>query len=231
MGVWRGVLAGGVLVGGILLWSSLAAAEELLPQAESDEDQSIPVIQNRKYNMVHEIDLALGILPADPYYKGFTGTAAYVWHFSDNFGWEIVHADFSVNTPSKLKQEVERIALATGARSPNFPEILVMAGTRLMFKPLYGKEAFLNTQVVNMEAFLHAGPTWLYVLGVVGSQGNARDRPDIFGLDLGGGVRMHMNEWFSLRLDISEILFFLPKGVAQALQVRLGAAFNLRFDE
>lgn len=206
-------------------------AEGLPPIEEAlDREQQLEVIQNRKYDLQHELNFSVGALPTDPFYKGYTVNAAYVWHIWDLLAWEAVSFTYSFNVNTKLKDEVFRVALATGAREPAFPHIEWALASRVLFKPLYGKQAIFNTTVVHVEAFLQAGGDLLSVQGVRGRRGEARDRI-LAGFDFGGGLRLFVTELISFRLDLNEVIFFAPTTVLQALHIRLGLSMNLGFDD
>lgn len=223
----------------LILWPDIGAAQgigDLLPFDElvgkmKGDEEGIAVIQNRKFELDHELSFWVGTLPADPYYKGLTGSASYTWHLHEAFAWEVAQFTYSLNFGTFLRGEVERVARSTTGSMPGFPTIEWVLASRLVFKPFYGKQAFLNTNVVHLEAFLCVGPDWMYVQGVEGNAGRVRDRLDVFGFDFGGGVRLFLTDVVSLRLDLNEIIFFVPKGVLQALHARLGVSFNFRVDE
>ena len=216
----------------LALLPAVAAAEEgsFFAGSEADPSDVGAAIQNRLFSMNHEVDLSVGSLPADPYYKGYTLGLGYTWHFHDAFAWEILRAAYSANVNTHLKEEVLRVTGGSGQDAAGFSEISVMGSTRVVFKPLYGKQSILNSATLHLEAFLSLGADVLYVEGVPGRRGIPRDRV-LFGFDFGGGVRVFANHLLSLRVDVNEVIFFPPTGVRQSLQLRLGLAFNIDPEE
>jgi outer membrane beta-barrel protein len=200
---------------GVLLcpWNAALAAEE----------KRVEVMQNRKYELLHEISLMLGTLPVDPYYKGLTGSVGYALHFGRVVAWEVVQFTYSFNIDTKLKSELIRVARSQGEDADEFPEIAWIATSRIVLKPLYGKEALFNTRVVHMEVFLQGGPAFL--------QRSEATESLAFGFDVGFGFRLWLEKWVSLRFDIMELVYFLDQNPEQSLHLHAGVAFNLRGEE
>ncbi len=182
---------------------------------ERNATQVEGIVQNRKYELNHELKTLVGVLPVNPFQKALAATLGYTVHISDSWAWEAVELNYLVNFDTKLKREVLR------NRDVQFPELLGFACSHLVFKPLYGKEAFFNTDVVHMEGFLQAGPA------IVARS----DHPTtaLFGADVGLGLRLWLSRVVSLRLDLGELLYF-PGAFAQAFHMHLGTAFTFGGD-
>lgn len=204
---------------------ALAVDEEEVPELQDIEgdEARLEVLQNRKYRLLHEIALLGGSLPADAYYKGFTGSIGYTLHFGEVFAWEVLQFTYSFNLDTKLKKELVRVAGSQGQTADDFPEITWIAASHLVLKPLYGKEALFNTKVVHLEVFLQAGPAFL-------NRANA-ETTLAFGFDVGFGVRFWLSKWASVRFDIYELVYFLEQKPEQALHLHAGIAFNLRGED
>src|SRR5205823_4592757 len=132
--------------------------DRLLDELDKSEERKLEVIQNRKYDLLHEFAFVAGSLPSDPYHFGLTGTAGYTLHFSQSLAWEVGEFTYAQNFEKKLQKELKRTALATGNRAPDLPAIDWIAASHIVLKPLYGKEALFNTQMLHLEAYLQAGP-------------------------------------------------------------------------
>jgi outer membrane beta-barrel protein len=213
----------------------LTAAElapELNPsEAVLPEPSSLSAIQVRKYQLDHEFLFAGGVLPVDPFYKSVIGTVGYTLHFTDNLAWEVVQFSYAYNVETSLTRKVRRTAEADGVDAPKIPALQWMVATHLVLKPLYGKEAFFNTRVVHLEAFLLAGPAVLSM-----TEGSKLDP----GFDFGGGLRLWLSRTWSTRIDLGEVVYFHQKDntrkaakmrVRQSLELRLGFAATLGGDE
>jgi outer membrane beta-barrel protein len=181
------------------------------------------VIQKRQYDLVHELTLLTGVLPADPYYKGYTVGASYTFHVNHVWGWEIGQFNWSFNRNTKLRDEVRRIAAANQSARPIFRKLQWHGASRLVFKPLYGKQAVFNTKIVHIEGFLAAGPGM--------SQMTGPGTPVTYGIDASFGMRLWMTDVFSMLVDLGQYTHWFNGGTWQALHLHLGFAFNLRGEE
>ena len=180
------------------------------------------VIQNRKYELAHEISLLGGGLPVDPYYKGITVTAGYTYHINTSIAWEVVQLTYSYNIDTGLKENLAQLVAAKGGKL-ELPEIQWIAASHLVLKPFYGKQAFLDAGVVHLEAYLQGGPA---VLGLVDAK-----TPVGFGADVGFGVRLWLSEGLSVRIDATDIVYLEKAEISQAVHLHGGLSFNLWGDE
>jgi outer membrane beta-barrel protein len=187
---------------------------ELAQQAET-----VPVTQNRQFDLHNELAFAVGGLPLDRYYKGLTVGAGYTWHFLPDFGWEIVNFTYSFNFDSHLKEQVLTLAVARPGQPLLFPEINWIAATHIVVRPLYGKEALFNTRVTHVEAFVLAGPAFLRWSDPAAHYA--------IGIDLGAGLRLHLTQVTSVRLDLGDVVYTVNKSPKQALRLSAAVAFNL----
>ncbi len=195
--------------------------------AAAAHDNHLVAIQNRRFQLDHELTVSGGVLPVDPYYKGIIATGSYTVHFGPNWAWELVQVTWAYNVQTDLMRKLIQVANAQGETAPEIPAIQWIAATHLVVKPLYGKQALFNTQVLHLEAFLQAGPA---VVGMT----NASHKLDL-GADIGGGLRFWIAEGISTRFDLGEMVYFHNEGnstrVRQALMLRLGLSFTFGGDE
>ena len=195
-------------------WSQESFEKELAQRAEK-----VSLIQNRKFELRHEVTLGVGALPADPYFKGLTVGAGYTWNFSPSFAWEVANFTYSFDFSSHIKQQVLAHAILTPGQPPSFPQITWFAATHIVVKPIYGKQALFNTRVVHLEAYLLLGPA-------VVNQTGPNDRFAV-GLDGGVGLRLHLTQLTSFRLDAGDLLYVAPHSAKNALRFCAYVAFNL----
>jgi outer membrane beta-barrel protein len=188
-------------------------------QAEALENPgAVSAIQERKYRMQHELLLGVGVLPDDAFYKGVIGTVAYQYHFSDTFGWQVGRGTYSYNMQTGLRTQLERDFEVAPTASAYEDQVQWMAGSDLVWSPLYGKTAFLNSTVIHFEAFLLGGGTVVKV-----------NRADGFrpAINLGGGLRVFSSDNISFRLDVTNnVMFAGTSRINNILTVQLGTAFN-----
>lgn len=199
-----------------------AFEKELEQQAEK-----LPVMQNRKYQMQHEIAFAVGTLPTDAYFKGLTVGAGYTLHLTEDLAWEIVNFNYSFDFDSHVKQQVLTLAVPKPGQPLSFPQITWFAATHLVVEPLYGKEALGNNSLVHMEVFFLLGPA------VVSQISCSAECPAIstatysFGLDVGVGLRLHLTPVTSVRVDLGDLIYVVQQSAKQALRLSASIAFNL----
>jgi outer membrane beta-barrel protein len=188
-------------------------------QAEALENPgSVSAIQERQYRMHHELYLGVGVLPADAFYKGLTGSVSYTYHFSDTFAWQVGRGTYSYNIQTSLRRQLERDFDVAPTASAFEDQVQWMVGSDLVWSPLYGKTAVLNSSVLHFEAFLLGGGTVVKI-----------DRQDGFrpAVNLGLGVRMFSGKTVSFRLDVSNnVVFAGASRIINVPVVQLGTAFN-----
>ncbi len=66
----------------------------------------VVAVQNRAYQVSKELTLQAGYLPSDAFNKGYTIGANYTYFFSDYLGWEILNANYVINSPTNLKGDL-----------------------------------------------------------------------------------------------------------------------------
>ena len=200
------------LIATLLAATSAAGGQEDAPRYGA--------VQKRLYELGHELSLLGGGLPSDPYYKGITLTAGYTVHLTGWLAWEVAQGTYSYNLDSHLKKEILRFRTVDKRA---FPEITWAVASHLVLKPLYGKEALFNTDVVHVEVFLALGPA----LVERNIKDNAKRIPN-FGGDGALGLRLWVTRVVSLRFELGELVYVVPEGVRNALHARAGFAFNLQ---
>ncbi|MFP2934601.1 outer membrane beta-barrel domain-containing protein [Pyxidicoccus sp. 3LG] len=188
-------------------------------QAEALENPgAVSAIQERQYRMHHELLLGVGVLPADAFYKGLIGTVGYTYHFSDSFAWQVGRGTYSYNVQTSLRRQLERDFDVAPTASAFEDQVQWMVGSDLIWSPLYGKTAFLNSSVLHFEAFLLGGGTVVKI-----------DRQDGFrpAANVGLGVRLFSGQTLSFRLDVTNnIVFAGTSRIINVPTVQLGTAFN-----
>ena len=85
----------------VLALAGTAMAEEI------EEGGQLYAVQDRKYVSQHEFSLSLGMSPLDAFYKGYTGTFAYTFHFDDLWAWEILSGTYAIDVDTGLKKKLE----------------------------------------------------------------------------------------------------------------------------
>ncbi len=196
-----------------LLWAGLCAAQ----LNELENPGRVSAVQERLYRMHHELDLGVGVLPLDAYYKGLTLQLGYSYHFSDSFSWQVGRGAWSYPLNTGLREQLER---DFGVQPTVFEQVEWMVGSDLVWSPVYGKLAVLNQRVLHFGGHLSVGGTVMKM--------NVGFRPAV---NLGVGARLYSSKWLSFRFDVTDNVM-LGRSGASGLRVlhvptlQLSTAFN-----
>ncbi|MBN2529304.1 MAG: outer membrane beta-barrel domain-containing protein [Deltaproteobacteria bacterium] len=172
-------------------------------------------VQNRAYSLRHEFTGWVGTIPLDAFKKGLTFTGAYTLHFNDVLAWEVGQFTYSYRIETELNEDLENL-VQPAAPTP-FEVVQYFATSSFVFKPIYMKMAVLNSRVVYGELFLLAG-------GGYGKM-TITKRPVV---DYGGGARVYIGKYFSVRLDVRNYMFLNKDDVNNELWVALGASIGFK---
>ena len=191
--------------------------------AQDDEDDeetrtySSVVVQNRRFDPTHELNLTVGMLPMDAFTKGITASGSYTLHFSHFFAWEIIQFAYSFQYDTSLRQELEVYDL----RPTPFEVLDFYASTNAVFKPLYWKGSWNNESLLHGEFYVNTGLAYGWF--------TRSQRP---GLDLGVGVRLFTSELVSFKFN-ARYLMFLGDNVLENFNLKdelwLGLGASLSF--
>src|SRR4051812_37335030 len=165
--------------------AALLPAGALAQGGELENPGKVAAVQDRVYRMNQELSLGIGTLPLDAFYKGFGPQVTYTFHFSDSFAWQVGRGMYSYAAPTSLRQQLED---DFGVLPTAFETVQWMAGTDLIWSPIYGKTSFLNQSVLHFEAYSSIGGTLIKT--------NRNFRP---ALALGVGVRLFTSKFVSYR--------------------------------
>jgi len=199
-----------------LLSTTLLSAPRVARAEDEEEQTATYAVQNRQFQLGHELHLGGGVLPLNAFTKGITVEGGYTVHFSDAFAWEVGQFIYSFDLNTDLKKEL----LDNFQVQPTQIETVRWIGSSsLVWKPLYGKFAWRNRSVVHLEMFFELG-------GAVGQFEN----PSVLrgGFTAGGGFRLHVSRALSLRFDARDYSFF--KGFSMPTnELHIGLAMSLAF--
>lgn len=184
----------------------LTAASSARAQLEVGADEArVFSIQERPYRLGHEFQLGVGVLPLDAFYTGMVLGASYTYHFTDFWAWEIAGGGFSINLDTSLEDDLlEQYQLAPEFEGGGRPRWLLTS--HLVIKPLFGKLAVFNHDVVYSETFfaLGGGPVRMGEL-------------THFALTPGVGMRFWAGEHVSVRFDVRHHVVFVGGGSVENL--------------
>ncbi len=175
-------------------------------------------VQDRLYQMNHELMLGLGVMPADAFYKGYFAGLSYTYHFSDSFAWQVGRGAYNYNVKTSLRRQLERDFGVAPTNTAFSDEVQFMVGSDVLWSPFYGKTAILNSKVVHFEAFLIGGAT------ILKFNGDGGFRP---AANVGLGVRVFRNDTISFRLDVTNnVVFTAASRIINVPTLQLATALN-----
>lgn len=203
-----------------------------------EETDELPAVQNRRYQLHHEFQVGGGVLPIDPYTKGYHVTGGYTFHIDHLWAIEGLFS-WVFNVSSSLRDKLEG---NFGEPASKFVKTEYFGMLGALFKPLYGKLAFLNDTQVYGEVFLSTYAVFAQLNGgeKTDEETSGRGRRFAVGVAPGVGIRGFVSRYFSLRFDINWMVLFSggplsttaspPFEVYAPLSLRLTVAFTTRGD-
>jgi outer membrane beta-barrel protein len=193
----------------------LSTSTPAFAQEEDDDLDAgrVIAVEPRPFRLVHELGVAVGVLPLDALYTGFSLGLSYTHHFSDIWAWEAIDFHYSANVDTGLDVTLaERWSVAPTSN----PEVQYLASTHAVFAPLFGKLALFNSSINYVETYFSLGG------GVARFSDGFRPQ-----LSFGPGIRLFIGQRVSARLDIrSSLVPDIPSGVDHVMKITFGMAFN-----
>ena len=199
------------------VWLTLLLSTAAVAQIEELENPgSVAAVQTRPYRMKHELNLTVGSLPLDAFYKGFQAQVGYTFHFTDAFAWQVGRGTYVYRLQTGLREELER---RFGVLPTASEQVEYFVGSDLLFSPLFGKLAVGNHSVLYGQVFLVGGFTMFKFTNSF--------RPAV---NVGGGARLFASQNVSFRFQLDNHLV-IPTGAATSnllhiMSVNVSLAIN-----
>lgn len=185
-----------IIVGFLLVLMSVQAVWG----AESDSEEKVYAVQNRIFHRNHEIDLNLGYVTDDAFYKIYPFSLGYTFNFSENWGWEVGRFQYLVTEDRKLQNDLKD---DFNAQTEFFIKPKYMVHSHLIWRPLYGKSAVLNRMVVNHETYFLVG-LGMTQYETTYSTGE-KETEDAVSISFGAGFKYFLNQKFCLNVEVRNI--------------------------
>lgn len=211
------------------LWISsfviLICLASILP-AWADEpgrEEKVHAVQNRIFHSNNEIDFSLGYIADDDFFHVYPIGLGYTWHINDYFSWEVGRVQYMFNQDKDLKETLEDEFEATPEK---FPQQKYMWHSHLVYRPLYGKSAWMNSKLVNHEIYFFAGAgqvnyEWEYSTGETETE-------NAWSLSMGAGMRFFLSKHLCLNMDVRNLTNFRDDDTQNNLA--FGMSFGYRFN-
>lgn len=187
-------------------------------------EEKVYAVQKRLFHRNHEIDLSLGYIADDDFNHVYPIGIGYTYHWNEHFSWEVGRFSYMYNTDKDLK---ETLANDFGVQPERFSKQQYMFHSHLVWKPLYGKSAFLNRKVVNHEVYFFAGAglvhyDWEYSTG----ENEGEDAPSA---SLGAGMKYFLSQRFCLNVELRDLVNFRETKTDNNLYFSLGLGYRFNF--
>jgi outer membrane beta-barrel protein len=196
-----------------LLAAMAAIAASVWPCVSQAQDTgSLVVIQQRKFRLVHELELGASFAPLDAFTKGLGPELAYTLHFTDELGWEIIRAGYLFGLDTGLRSQ---LSSEFGVAPTTFETLQYYASSSVIWSPLYGKLASNNARITHVEVFFTLGPA-------VGRFSSSYG----YGPEIGIGFRTFLNQYISWRLEARDAYLF-GSSAPEVFWVMTGFSLNL----
>ncbi len=140
----------------VLLLLLLKFSGSAFAQTPSDvyDLPKVVAVQNRAYQVNSELTLQGGYLPSDAFNKGLVLGSSYTYFFSDYLGWEVIDANYVINSPTGLKSDLLDCC-NVDVQNAGFDGVLDYMQwyvlTNFVYTPLYTKALLFNKDVIRGE--------------------------------------------------------------------------------
>jgi outer membrane beta-barrel protein len=204
------------------VWQALACGVGLMLSAGSwADEQTVSVVQEKIYDRDHEIGFQLGYIPDDDFYQSFPLGGNYLYHFDDHLAWEVVRAQWSINTDRDIK---DRLIQDYAVVPEEFDALQYLVHTSLVIKPTYGKDSIWNAGILNHEGFLSVG------IGFAGYERDYSFGPSTteraISLAFGLGRKYFISQSLSVNLELRDYLIFKDEATENNIYLGLGLAYR-----
>jgi outer membrane beta-barrel protein len=188
----------------------------------------VKAVQRKGFLKRHRFELGLS-LPAtvnDAFYEkvGIGGKLAY--NLDDSFGLQLRGAYYSPLRTSHIREG--NVAFGSQLLASQINEQLMLDG---VWSPVYGKVAWLGSQIIHFDLYLLAG------FGAVWSATSVAPRKEgpHLATDFGGGVRFYPTDWLAFDGGIVATLYpdqpitSVPSTVQRVVTAQIGLTFFFPF--
>jgi outer membrane beta-barrel protein len=198
------------------------------------EKRNQSVVRNKKYYKAGKIELGIGagMMPYDSAVDQYTLGARLTWHISDHYGWEIIEYQ-------KVLSSVNSFITGTGLigdATKNIQDVQVVKansiiGSNFVVSPLYGKIRFFG--VVYLDIYVVAGlglmDTQTIQYSLSNQSGSQVNSGFNFAINYGFGLKVFMNNAFTLFVDMRNYMAHSPAYGSSAFRSNFTASAGLSF--
>jgi outer membrane beta-barrel protein len=205
-----------------VLFTGLISSSHLRAQTNSKvyDLPKVVAVQNRAYQIKNDWSFQVGYLPSDAFNKGITVGGSTTHFLTDYLGWEIVNANYSFNSPTRLKNDLLsccEVDVRSSDVSRALDYVQWYALTNLIYTPLYTKALLFNRDIVRGEVSFVGG----------GGMAHFADMGKVPMASLGLYLRLFQGEENSWKFDFRNNVYFQKSiGAVNAISLMVGYSFH-----
>lgn len=121
---------------------------------DTDKSERVAAVQERIFFKHHELDLGVGYVGDDDFHYVYPLELGYTYNFTDHIAWNVADAHLMLNQEKDLREDLE---LQFGAAPIKFSKMKYAGHSKVVYKPIYGKNVFGEHRVINHEVYLFLG--------------------------------------------------------------------------
>lgn len=190
---------------------------------ESKEGGSINAIQDKTFHRYHEIDLCLGYIPDDDFYKVYPVGASYTYNYNDWLSFDF-RGYTMVNEDKDIKKTLEK---DFGAAPEQFSEPQNMFHGHFLFRPFYGKSAILNKGIINHESYVYAGYGIVNYKKQYSSGESSSENAQSF--SFGIGTKYFINQNVTMSFEIRDMINYKDEKMENNIWFGINVGFQFNF--
>lgn len=169
----------------------------------TEQEEQVYAVQNRIFHRDHEINMSVGYIADDDFNHVYPIGVGYIYNFNEHLSWEVGRIQYLLNQDKDLKQT---LADEFGVQPEQFSKQQYMIHSHVIFRPFYGKSAFLNRKVINHEIYAFAGAglvhyEWEHSTGETEGE-------DAYSLSLGLGMKYFLSQRFCVNIEMRDLVNF-----------------------
>ena len=211
-----------ITVSGLILILSCLFAAPAFGETRA-KSEHVAAVQERIFFKYHELDASLGYISDDDFYHHFPIGIGYTYNFNDLWSWNVLDALIMVGFEKDLKKDLEN---DFGVTPSSFSKLVYAFHSNMIWKPMYGKDVFGISKVINHETYFLAGGGFVvYEKKYSWGEDDHEVSPSI---SLGIGKKIFVNRKVCLNFEIKDWINLRTDSVDNNFWV--GMSVGYRFD-
>lgn len=195
---------------------------------ESEKSEPVFAIQEKIFFKYHELSIVTGYITNDDFYDVFPIGLAYTYNFNDTMSWEVLRAYYDFTREKDLLKDLVN---DHGAAPTQFYQPQTQLLSHFVYRPLYGKDAFLNKSVLNHETYFYGGGGIdVYKKKYPDPTAGSSSDEIALCISFGAGIKYFINESANVAFELRDIMSYQEDEIENKvwIGVNWGFRFNLK---